>query len=71
MELSSQFQMLAIALGLGLLVGLQREHSINRLGGLRTFPIVTLLGCISGLLAESYGGWIVAAIGPPAWIRSS
>jgi len=52
---------LAIALGLGLLVGLQREHVTKRLGGVRTFPLVTMLGAISGLLAQSFGGWMVAA----------
>lgn len=55
------FQMLGISLGLGLLVGLQRERSATKLAGLRTFPIITLLGSASGLLAQEYGGWILAA----------
>jgi len=61
MDLGSIFFQLAIALGLGLLVGLQREHVTKRLGGVRTFPLVTMLGTISGLLAQSFGGWMVAA----------
>jgi len=61
MDLGSIFFQLAIALGLGLLVGLQREHATKRLGGVRTFPLVTILGTISGLLAQSFGGWMVAA----------
>ncbi|HEU4390228.1 MAG TPA: MgtC/SapB family protein, partial [Blastocatellia bacterium] len=60
MEPSSIFQSLGIALGLGLLVGLQRERASKRLGGLRTFPLVTILGSICAMLAQQYGGWIVA-----------
>jgi uncharacterized membrane protein (DUF4010 family) len=42
-------------------VGLQRERASKRLGGLRTFPLVTILGSICAMLAQQYGGWIVAA----------
>jgi uncharacterized membrane protein (DUF4010 family) len=52
---------LAIALGLGLIVGLQRESARSELAGLRTFPLVTLLGCVCALLAPAAGGWILAA----------
>ncbi|MBB6610920.1 MgtC/SapB family protein [Pontibacter sp. Tf4] len=55
------FQTLAIALGLGLLVGLQRQHQKARIAGIRTFPLVTLFGTVCALLAGNYGGWIVAA----------
>jgi uncharacterized membrane protein (DUF4010 family) len=55
------FETLGIALGLGLLVGLQRERSHSRWAGIRTFPLITLLGAICGLLAANLGGWIVAA----------
>lgn len=61
MNLAQTFFHLAIAFGLGLLVGLQREHSAARLGGIRTFPLVTLFGSLSALLASSYGGWMIAA----------
>ncbi len=61
MPLSFLFQQLGIALGLGLLVGLQRESVASRLAGVRTFPLVTMLGTISGLLAQSFGGWVIAA----------
>lgn len=61
MELSSIFFRLAIALGLGLLVGLQREHTANPLGGVRTFPMVTIFGALCALLAPSFGGWMIAA----------
>jgi uncharacterized membrane protein (DUF4010 family) len=55
------FKPLAIALGLGLLVGLQREWDRHPLAGIRTFTLITLLGAISALLARDFGGWIVAA----------
>ena len=51
---------LAIALGLGLLVGLQRESKQIRAAGLRTFALVTLSGTLSALLAAHVGGWVVA-----------
>jgi uncharacterized membrane protein (DUF4010 family) len=61
LDLSSPFTQLAIALGLGLLVGLQREHASSRLAGIRTFPLITLFGVLSGMLSQSFGGWVIAA----------
>lgn len=55
------FETLGISLGLGLLVGLQRERSATRLAGLRTFPLITLFGTLTGLLAQKFGGWPLAA----------
>lgn len=52
---------LAIAIGLGLLVGLQREWATTRIAGIRTFPLITVFGLLSGVLAGSLGGWVVAA----------
>lgn len=49
---------LAIAVLLGALIGLQREQSQSRLGGIRTFPLVALLGALAGFLP---GPWPVAA----------
>jgi len=46
---------LSLALGLGLLIGLQRERSGAALGGIRTFPLIALLGAMSGLLARGFG----------------
>lgn len=51
---------LGIALLLGALVGLQREQTQSRLGGVRTFPLVALLGAFLGFLPGS-GSWPVAA----------
>ncbi len=56
------FQQLAVAALLGLLVGLQREHAASGIAGMRTFPLITLLGTLSAMLAEHFGdGWIIAA----------
>lgn len=55
------FQQLGLAVGLGLLVGLQREHAESKLAGLRTFPLITVLGTVCGLLGTAGGAWIVAA----------
>jgi uncharacterized membrane protein (DUF4010 family) len=60
-ELSALFKVLGISLGLGLLVGLQRERSESRLGGLRTFPLVTIFGTITALIAQAVTGWVIAA----------
>src|SRR5688572_9783050 len=61
MDLNTLFLNLATSLGLGLLVGLQRERANSQLAGIRTFALITLLGSISALLAQEFGGWIIAA----------
>ncbi len=50
-----------MSLGLGLLVGLQREYAASQIAGIRTFALVTLLGTIMALLSDPYGGWLVAS----------
>ena len=52
---------LLLALALGLLVGLQREWGNNEIAGIRTFPLITVFGALSGVLTDRTGGWIVAA----------
>jgi uncharacterized membrane protein (DUF4010 family) len=52
---------LAVALGLGLLVGLQREATEPHVAGIRTFALLTLLGALLGLLKEWTGAWVLAA----------
>jgi uncharacterized membrane protein (DUF4010 family) len=54
-------QQLAIAFGLGLLLGLQRERTESTIGGIRTFPLIALFGTICALLGKVFGGWLVAA----------
>jgi uncharacterized membrane protein (DUF4010 family) len=60
MVLGPLFLQLGIALGLGLLVGLQRERKTGDIAGFRTFPLVTLTGTLSGLLALHFGGLVLA-----------
>ena len=51
-----------IAVGLGLLMGLERERNPSARAGLRTFGLVGLLGTVAALLAEKTGSpWLLAA----------
>ena len=52
---------LAIALGLGLLIGLQRERTAGEIAGIRTFALIALAGAVAGTLAADFGGWLVVA----------
>ena len=60
MEISA-VESLALALGLGLLVGLQREWSAHHLTGIRTFALITVLGALLGLLSQTVGVWLLVA----------
>jgi uncharacterized membrane protein (DUF4010 family) len=60
-DLAAILGRLAIAAGLGLLVGLQREQAESRIAGLRTFALTALLGSVTALLAAEFGGWVIAA----------
>jgi uncharacterized membrane protein (DUF4010 family) len=60
-EIQRAFESLGISLGLGLLVGLQRERAGSRIAGVRTFPLITMLGTLSALLSDHFGGWTVGA----------
>jgi uncharacterized membrane protein (DUF4010 family) len=40
-------------------VGFQREWAAKRLAGIRTFPLITLLGTLSAQLADRFGGWVL------------
>ena len=60
MDISSLFQQLGIALGLGLLVGLQRESAAPPLAGVRTFPLF-------GRILPAYGIVIAAGILMPLY----
>ena len=61
MDPQTLFGQLGIALLLGLLVGLQRQHTPGRVAGMRTFPLITMLGTLCAALSVELGGWIVAA----------
>lgn len=57
------FVTLAIALGVGMLVGLQRERSVAgaHIGGIRTFPLVTMLGALCAMVSGDVAPWLVPA----------
>src|SRR5690348_6890284 len=61
MDLAELFQRLGIAVGLGLIVGLQRERSGSPMAGLRTFALITLFGALCGYLAREFGGFVPAS----------
>ncbi|MAN59230.1 MAG: hypothetical protein CMC08_05265 [Flavobacteriaceae bacterium] len=45
---------LGIAIGLGMLVGIQRQRSDNKMAGVRTFTLIAILGVVSGFLTREY-----------------
>ena len=45
---------LGIAFGLGLLVGLQRQRTDNKMAGVRTFTLISILGVLSGFLSRDF-----------------
>lgn len=51
---------LAVAFGLGLLLGLERERKEDPIAGIRTFPLIALFGTVCAQLSRPLGGWIVA-----------
>lgn len=53
------FLNLAVALGLGLLVGLQRQRDASPIAGIRTFALVALLGGVCTVVGEIVGGWLL------------
>jgi len=62
-DLPDAFTLIGLALGLGLLVGLQREKARSALAGIRTFALITVLGTLCALLGQSFeqgGVWVVA-----------
>ena len=60
MESNLMYQ-LAIAVALGLLVGLQRERAEKTVAGIRTFAIIGMLGVFVGVLGAAVGDWVIAA----------
>ena len=49
-----QLQAILVALGIGLMLGLERERQPAPRAGLRTFALVGLLGALAGLLGERF-----------------
>lgn len=58
----ASIQAFAVSLGIGLLIGLERERKPDTKAGLRTFALTALLGCLAALLAEiTVSGWVIPA----------
>lgn len=56
-----EVQTFAVSIGIGLLIGLERERKPDNKAGLRTFALTGLLGCLAGMLGEKTGsGWVIA-----------
>lgn len=59
---------LGVALGAGFLIGFERQQSAGEegkpagssMGGVRTYPLVALVGALASLAARSAGAWLVA-----------
>jgi len=52
----------AMALLMGLLIGIEREHSqedVPLFAGIRTFPLITLFGFLCGFAAKAGWGWML------------
>ena len=47
------FQQLVVSLGLGLLLGLERERSGPSIAGIRTFPLISLFGTVCAQFGEA------------------
>jgi uncharacterized membrane protein (DUF4010 family) len=58
---NDKWLILLLSLGLGLLVGMQRQSANSKTAGIRTFPLITITGSICALLAKEFGGWILGA----------
>ncbi|MFZ1729223.1 MAG: MgtC/SapB family protein [Bacteroidota bacterium] len=62
-SLAVLFQKGAISLLVGALVGIERERSQDDhqklFAGIRTFPLIALLGFLSGLLGTAIGPWVL------------
>lgn len=58
---SSLILSLALAIGLGLLVGLERQWAREPVAGIRSFPLVVLLGVLAGHVSRGSAPWVVAA----------
>lgn len=60
--MTETFITLGVALGLGLLVGFQRERTEESLAGFRTFPLITLMGALAAHLERwTENAWILPA----------
>lgn len=66
MELSELVLRFGIALLIGVLIGLEREYTrlkeeVRTFAGVRTFPLIAVLGCSAALLTDLTSGWAFGA----------
>ncbi len=60
-ELAAPVEAFGTALGIGLLIGMERERQPESAAGLRTFALVAMLGCLFAMLGEKTNGpWLLA-----------
>jgi uncharacterized membrane protein (DUF4010 family) len=60
-ELAAPVEAFATALGIGLLIGMERERRPDAAAGLRTFSLVSMLGCLFAMLSERTSEpWLLA-----------
>lgn len=70
MDRYEPFVSLALAAAAGLLIGLEREQSRPAeeekrpfLGGIRTYPLIALLGAVGMMLSKAVGPWALVTVG--------
>ena len=61
-----------IALLIGVLIGVEREYArlkeeVKSFAGVRTFPLIALLGCSAALLTELGGEWTFGILAGSSW----
>lgn len=60
-ELIVLFQRFGIALGLGMLIGIERERELpTAFAGIRTFPLISVLGCSAAMVNDHFAPWVFA-----------
>lgn len=59
----AQLEAFAIAIGIGLLIGLERERVASARAGLRTFGLVGLLGALAALIGQEVDSVVPFALG--------
>ncbi len=60
-ELTVLFQRFGIAIALGLIIGVEREKEKSEaFAGIRTFPLISLMGCTAAMINDVFAGWVFA-----------
>ncbi len=61
-EITVLFQRFGIALVLGLIIGIEREKEKSEaFAGIRTFPLISLMGCTCAMISQLFIPWIFVA----------